>query len=400
MLRDNSLHVRLVDPAARKYYDRIHYFDTSNSRLEGRIGIAEFLNRAIRLAPRDFTLVTKSNRYQVNSGVLRNVSPGIDDIVRRNPEITEFDLEIDAPDSIMTRVVSVLLGGTESFIKSEYKAVQLICNSLKVASDSFPWWMCAVGDPYYHWVPVLHSKPKASEVSFTASSLANFIDAQPKTFHLQLKDNNYAVSDYSIALSPFLLSHRDSKSITLDYEDESGHFRILKDYLNGIPILLTPDNATALRQIAVDIQLDCFITQIDKFIQSFEKNQEKLGFEVESVDAHICLQNMLLGLDESNFESTIRSLLSSRWFLDRESVKEFVSNILAVVGTRFLSLGMILGRFVQQLHEALEDDFFLTYLIRRILTSVVEEDRFSRFTFALYHYELLRIEQITQARQG
>jgi hypothetical protein len=98
-------------------------------------------------------------------------------------------------------------------------------------------------------------------------------------FRIQTRTAAYDCPFLSIQLSPLLRNYLADLSFFYDFDDEESIIDLVHKYFLGNPLTITRMNMEILRKIGIDLQLPSLTASVDRFIQSFKRNQEiRRGF--------------------------------------------------------------------------------------------------------------------------
>jgi hypothetical protein len=340
----------------------------------------------LRTSPRDFTLVAASGRYDVHSFVISDISIAVSTLLAQAPDTRTFDLVGDFSTEVLTKLVSVLNGGTEIFLNSEYTILTAILSSLKVTPGSFPGWLLFRGGPRAS----MSQGPEQIQIQIDPSTLGQAINSMPRLFGIRTNSHLYNCPTFTLGFSPLLSSC--SNLIEYRYDcDSTETVKSVANFLSGDPIVVSRLNADELRQIACDLELECLSLAVNNAILTVEQNQEKLEAEMSNFEADLHLQSSLFNLTCDTLNETRDDIVGCGWFSSQEETKEFVCNVLIVAETRWFMCDLL-----AHLVELLNDEFMLGYLERRLLADM-NNDRYCRFLFSLYSRGLLAINKITDS---
>jgi hypothetical protein len=147
-----------------------------------------------------------------------------------------------------------------------------------------------------------------------------------------------------------------------------------------------------LQRISADLRLDSLGAAVGRFIRSLSRTQSVLHLIQDRVAVDVSLQSLLSSLSDSTISFVRDELLSSPWFLDSHSMKEFCANLLVFIRVRSVPL---YARLVAELHIHLESPCFMEYL-GRLLCSGPDEQSSARLLQLLCERNLLSFDQVTQ----
>jgi hypothetical protein len=240
----------LVDPSSRKHCHDCSVLVRPILHDDPTLAsIQSYFPELLGSAPFNFTLISDSRRYEFNSDVLRELSSAVHTLLIRDPDATSFDLHADIPDSVMTKITSLLRGGTEIFDKSEYKSVKKIGAILQFGPATLPSWMTE-RRLRNMWRTFSTSKPETSVLSFLPSSITPFLVRARREFEIATKNTTRRISGFAVGLSPLLMKHRAAGHYRYTFEDDERLFVKVINFLNGDSIRITPETVEGFRTIA------------------------------------------------------------------------------------------------------------------------------------------------------
>jgi hypothetical protein len=391
-----TLYVALSDKAVRRHFQFSTYPSASDD--PSSIDAAPYILEVLRQSPTDFTFTTESHTYNVHSYIVQDLFLPPSDLHAWDPNTTSISLPDDIPHDILTKFVSVITGGTETFPRSEYKIAKRILGALRPRAGAFPIWFMPstirFGSP-----PLAGLKPMVSRICILPGSLVPTLGRWRLTFQITTRAQAYSIPLFSIGFSKVLSAYRDARQFDFDYADEGGVFGLVRAYLCGSRIQITAGNMHELKAIAASLEIDGLSASVDRMIRSFERNQKVLEVEQDTFEADLCLHELLFRMPPERVACARDELLGSSWFLDDEHVKEFVSNLLLAAAIR-PNMAPELATLVGSLAESQGSDFFLRYLERRVLAEIATCDSsrsIARFTFCLFEAGLISGDHITRA---
>lgn len=367
------------------YFDRqkhISFSKYEKDSIDPKVLLLSNNYKLLELIPRNFVIIINNNSYSFNIDLIKNTSFFIFQLLEEDPEIMQYNLNINDEENTFKKFEQMYLGEFVRFNEDELlfcqkitKMLQIIhcpnfmlvdslkkCDEHKVNKD--------ISSKFYY-----ENRNESFRVQMNQNDLNNFLNSDDiRNFTIATNKKKYKCSILGIyssnVLRKILLEDPTVDEYIYDYEDEFEQFQIICDLFNSEEINLTKSNIDSIKEIAEDLQITIFLDQIDNFIINSEKVLHTIEEQQNIIDSIDNLFDLLYNIKEITVEKVKMSIIMSNWSKTEDDVKELVAFILQVIKTDFTLHEHMLELIIQLNQEANESnriDILLPFLIKQLL---------------------------------
>lgn len=173
-------------------------FYTSQSHTSQNLKFLSLLHDDIEYFPRLFTITTKKGSYEFNTDILQDSSTAIAHLLKDDPNITQFRIDINDKDKVMEKFEKMYQGHMVSYDINELLTLRQITSSLNIIN-------CPTFMKPERFLPSSFSIQTQNTVEICKTSLESFLKNHiPLSFTIKSNDKEYKCNKYGIYSSKVL----------------------------------------------------------------------------------------------------------------------------------------------------------------------------------------------------
>ncbi|KAK8844447.1 hypothetical protein M9Y10_024305 [Tritrichomonas musculus] len=392
-----------------EYHDWLLSFINESSTFDNvsmKISKAEpntlnLFNRKYRLnifeyMPKLFKIINNEKEYFFNIDILRYMSLFIDKFIEDNPHQFLYQLNIEDQRNIFKKLELLHQGKLVLFDTNDHSTCSEIFEKLKITK--FPINQIMNIDDYsFINIDCIKSEPKSIKLEFKEDDLYSFLTSSKHfSFTISTNKKEYKCNKFGILLSSvireFVSKNPELNNFQLDFTDENDEFQIICDLFNFKTIKISKENADVLLQIANDLQIDCIIEDIEKYIDSNSLFFETLDQQQKIVDQIEELYEWLFKIKELTVTKVKELITNSIWIKTTESIQELVAFIIQVMNVDY-SLHPYLADLLDELNNN-KSTILIPFMVEKLMNSFASNKNNCSFVYNLYKKGLIKKQEL------
>ena len=338
-------------------------------------------NDILKYIPRKFTLTTNNGSSIFNILLLTKTSKYIKNIIKENPTIKQFSIEINDELNTLKQMEQLYQGNIVNF--DNFPNIQEISDILEIND--------------------LKKAISMGEITFSPDFLRYcFKNNKYETFSIIFNNKIYKCNKYGVYISKvirdFLSENPESNEFAFDLDIESDEIQPIIDYFNFSKVDINDSNIYSIKELFDKLQITSIFSKFfDEKIKDSEALNQAIDDQQTMIESIEEIFDLLYNINEITIESVKDKILQSTWIKSEENVEELAAIFLQVINNNYLLHPSLIDLLVELDNEKNASKYLhnLFQIIKDILIDSLGETKASCcFIHHLFERNILPKDQI------